>query len=246
MVSLKTFLTSSVALIAAFITVEAAVSPSYPSPGTIQTEGQTYEITWTFDGKNPSTTYQIDFMTGSNDVQTVLSTVATKVDPALLKYTFVAPQVTPHSAVYFFMFTGSDKVSAWTTRFAIVGADGQLVAEKEKVQPNGDKIPWGIGALATATSGNTTAASASASSSAIATPAANSTETVIPAANAAAAAAVSSSPVVEEAANASPVSSPVPTVAQVAAASTPAISAGSMVKPALTLVSAAVAGYFVL
>ncbi|KAG2205553.1 hypothetical protein INT47_005928 [Mucor saturninus] len=244
MVSLKTFLTSSVALIAAFITVEAAVSPSYPSPGTIQTEGQTYEITWTFDGKNPSTTYQIDFMTGSNDVQTVLSTVATKVDPALLKYTFVAPKVTPHSAVYFFMFTGSDKVSAWTTRFAIVGADGQLVAEKEKVQPNGDKIPWGIGALATATSGNTTAASASASTSAI-TPAANSTETVIPAANAAAAA-VSSSPVVEEAANASPVSSPVPTVAQVAAASTPLNSAGSMVKPALTLVSAAVAGYFVL
>lgn len=46
MVSLKTFIASSVALMATFITVEAAVSPSYPSPGTIQTEGQSYDITW--------------------------------------------------------------------------------------------------------------------------------------------------------------------------------------------------------
>lgn len=46
MVSLKTFLSSSVALIAAFATVEAAVFPSYPFPGSIQNEGQTYDITW--------------------------------------------------------------------------------------------------------------------------------------------------------------------------------------------------------
>ncbi|KAG1079206.1 hypothetical protein G6F42_023877 [Rhizopus arrhizus] len=77
MVSIKTFLASSVALIVAFANVEAAVSPTYPSPGTIQIEGQSYDITWTFDGKDPKTTYTIDFMTGSNDVQTKLQTVAT-------------------------------------------------------------------------------------------------------------------------------------------------------------------------
>lgn len=46
MVSIKTFLATSVALIATFVNVEAAVSPTYPSPGTIQTEGQSYDITW--------------------------------------------------------------------------------------------------------------------------------------------------------------------------------------------------------
>lgn len=46
MVSFKTFLATSVALIATFVNVEAAVSPTYPSPGTIQTEGQSYDITW--------------------------------------------------------------------------------------------------------------------------------------------------------------------------------------------------------
>lgn len=46
MVSIKTFLASSVALIVAFANVEAAVSPTYPSPGTIQIEGQSYDITW--------------------------------------------------------------------------------------------------------------------------------------------------------------------------------------------------------
>lgn len=46
MVSIKSFLTTSVVLIATFVNVEAAVSPTYPSPGTIQTEGQSYDITW--------------------------------------------------------------------------------------------------------------------------------------------------------------------------------------------------------
>ncbi|KAL9549716.1 hypothetical protein PS6_005922 [Mucor atramentarius] len=59
MVSIKTFFASSVALIVAFANVEAAVSPTYPSPGTIQIEGQSYDITWTFDGKDPKTTYTI-------------------------------------------------------------------------------------------------------------------------------------------------------------------------------------------
>jgi hypothetical protein len=46
MVSIKTFLATSVALVAAFVNVEAAVSPSYPQPGAIQPEGQAFDITW--------------------------------------------------------------------------------------------------------------------------------------------------------------------------------------------------------
>lgn len=80
MVSVKTFIATSAALIAAFVNVEAAVAPTYPSPGTIQVQGQSYDITWSmynllidngvvtsfpfffsiaFDGKNASETYQI-------------------------------------------------------------------------------------------------------------------------------------------------------------------------------------------
>lgn len=46
MVSVKTFIATSAALIAAFVNVEAAVAPTYPSPGTIQVQGQSYDITW--------------------------------------------------------------------------------------------------------------------------------------------------------------------------------------------------------
>lgn len=46
MVSIKSLLTTSAAIIATFVTVEAAVAPTYPSPGTVQTQGTAYDITW--------------------------------------------------------------------------------------------------------------------------------------------------------------------------------------------------------
>ncbi|CAO3654709.1 unnamed protein product [Mucor fragilis] len=242
MVSIKTFLASSVALIVAFANVEAAVSPTYPSPGTIQVEGQSYDITWTFDGKDPKITYTIDFMTGSNDVQTKLETVATKVPASQLKYSFVAPQVSPNSAIYFFMFTGSDGVSAWTTRFGIAGADGKLVAETEKTQPNGDAIPWGTGKLLSGSSVSANASSsvpATASVSSVA-PVASSSVAVSSSADIAVAVASSSA----SAAVVPAATTPVPSVAQVV--SNKDSSSAAMVKPALTLVSAAVAAYFAL
>ncbi|GAA5807098.1 hypothetical protein MFLAVUS_000448 [Mucor flavus] len=234
MVSLKTFLSTSVALIATFVAVEAAVAPTYPFPGSIQNEGQSYDITWTFDGKNPSAKYRIDFMTGSNDVQSVLSNVATDVDPAALKYSFVTPQVAPHAAVYFFMFTGSDGDVAWATRFGIVGADGKLVAEEEKTQTNGNKIPWGVGKLLSAAdSSNTTVP---------ATPNAEITPSAVENTPSAVESPIETEVVVPAAAS----SSAVPNVAQVNKAETTPANGASMVKPVLTLASAAIAGYLAL
>lgn len=46
MVSFKSIIVTSAALLAAFVTVEAAISPSYPEPGTIQTEGKAFDILW--------------------------------------------------------------------------------------------------------------------------------------------------------------------------------------------------------
>ncbi|KAI8991132.1 hypothetical protein BDF20DRAFT_842850 [Mycotypha africana] len=106
MVSIKTVLFSSAALLAAYMNVEAAVAPTYPSPGAVEKAGQPMEITWTFDGKDPDATYKIDFMTGSNTQQKKLATVATAVKANALKYSWTAPEVNPNAAIYFFMFTG--------------------------------------------------------------------------------------------------------------------------------------------
>ena len=46
MVSAKTLLASSIAIVYSFVTTEAAIAATYPSPGTIQTSGKTYDITW--------------------------------------------------------------------------------------------------------------------------------------------------------------------------------------------------------
>ncbi|KAI8382250.1 hypothetical protein BD560DRAFT_386079 [Blakeslea trispora] len=254
MISAKTFLASSIAIIASFITAEAAVAPTYPFPGTVQTSGQTYDITWTFDGKNASTKYQIDFMTGSNDKQTVLYNVAKGVDPSLLKYSYVAPEVNPNSAVYFFMFTGDNGEYSWTTRFGIVGAEGQkLTDEPEKKQPNGDAIPWGNGKLASNATSAVAAANATSAASIAAAVVTSSAAPVVSSAAASSSVPVASS-AASSAANAvtSAASSAVSAASSVAVAaastnaSTKANSGVSMVKPAFTLASAAVAAYFAL
>ena len=59
------------------------------------------------------------------------------------------PQVTPNSAIYFYEFTSSSStVKYWTTRFTITDENGNSTPPTEDAQPNGDKIPWGTGALA--------------------------------------------------------------------------------------------------
>ncbi|KAG0743234.1 hypothetical protein G6F57_005870 [Rhizopus arrhizus] len=253
MVSFKTFITA--ALLTAL--AEAAVSPTYPQPGTVQIQGQSYDITWSFDGKNASETYQIDFMTGSNDNQKVLSTVAKGVSANLLKYSFTAPEVSPNSAIYFFMFTGSNGDQAWTTRFGIAAnAGASLTAEPESTQPNGDKIPWGIGKLASSSSNSTSAASsavvasASAASSAIPSAAAVSSPIAVSSAVAPSSAAASSA-AASSAASSSVAAATVSSAASSAAhspatSSSPSTSAGSIVRPALSFIAAGVAGYLML
>ncbi|KAG1448975.1 hypothetical protein G6F46_011021 [Rhizopus delemar] len=177
MVSFKTLVAAALAATIA----DAAIAPSYPQPGTIQVEGQSYDITWTFDGKDANQTYQIDFMTGSNTQQTVLKTIATDVPANRLKYPFVAPAVDPYSAIYFFMFTGSNGDQEWTTRFGIVpNANTNLTTEPQSTQPDGQAIPWGNGTLASNSTTNSTAAVSSSSADIVAAAVSTPSETVIP------------------------------------------------------------------
>ncbi|KAI8069284.1 hypothetical protein BC940DRAFT_298357 [Gongronella butleri] len=130
----------------------ANMAPSYPEPGTVWKENQEYEIQWNDDAAKPSMAdtwknFRIDLMTGEDENQVTLGTVAENVNPADKKIKIKAPVVEPHAPIYFFMFSNDQGEFAWTTRFAIVGADGKQKAPEKSVQPNGQKIPWGVGKL---------------------------------------------------------------------------------------------------
>ncbi|ORX58989.1 hypothetical protein DM01DRAFT_1381602 [Hesseltinella vesiculosa] len=168
---------AATALLASTMVVDATMAPSYPSPGTVWNTGQQYTITWADDGTAPSIAsgwknFKIDFMTGDNDNQTFLTNVASNLDGATLtSFTWTAPSVSPQSAIYFFMFSNNAGQMAWTTRFGITN-DGKLVAPQFASQPNGAKIPWGNGQLASAVSNTTASASASSAPSSSVAPSA--------------------------------------------------------------------------
>ncbi|KAI9275692.1 hypothetical protein BDA99DRAFT_194091 [Phascolomyces articulosus] len=149
------FITFGLSLILLSHLTKAALAPSYPEPGTVWTVGKEYDITWEEDGAKPSMkkgwkNFKIDLMTGDNMDQVFLTNVASNLSAASGSTTFkyTAPNVSPYSPIYFFMFTNEEGENAWTTRFAIVGEDGKQEAPANQKQPNGEKIPWGVGKLA--------------------------------------------------------------------------------------------------
>ncbi|CAO3631386.1 unnamed protein product [Mucor hiemalis] len=87
-------------------------------------------------------------MTGDNNNQKFLTNVAKDLDgSSLSSFNWTAPEVEPHAAVYFLMFTNEKGQNAWTTRFGITGDDGKLVKPENAAQPDGAKIPWGVGKI---------------------------------------------------------------------------------------------------
>ncbi|KAI9440836.1 hypothetical protein H4582DRAFT_1811769 [Lactarius indigo] len=125
-------------------------TPLGPGPGDIFNEGSTCHITWTPDASGVWKTLNIELMTGDNFNMVHLTTVAT-VDGTASPGTFdyPCPAVTLHSAVYFYQFTSPAAPNrTWTGRFAIVDSTGTTVPPPNSVQPNGQQIPWGTGALA--------------------------------------------------------------------------------------------------
>ncbi|KAI8577074.1 hypothetical protein K450DRAFT_253525 [Umbelopsis ramanniana AG] len=151
--------------------VSANMAPSEPAPGTIWTIGQSGLIQWADDSTSPALAtdwkkFKIDFMTGDNTNQILLSNVATGLDgTAATTYNWTCPDVDVHSAIYFFMFTSLTKPTdmAWTTRFAIVGADGVQTAPANSAQPDGSTldgkaIPWGVGHLVNSANASASAA----------------------------------------------------------------------------------------
>ncbi|KAI8379581.1 uncharacterized protein BYT42DRAFT_604917 [Radiomyces spectabilis] len=171
-------------LVTTLATVHCTLAPNYPEPGTVWTAGKEYEILWDEDNTKPTIAeawrnFRIDLMTGDNDDQMLLANVNLTANS--MSYKWVAPDVEPHSSIYFLMFTNEAGDNAWTTRFAIVGADGKVAPPEHPTQPNGEKVPWGVGKVvatvksaedgpaANAVSSSASSASASASPSSGAT-----------------------------------------------------------------------------
>ncbi|KAH9971001.1 hypothetical protein BGW80DRAFT_1325031 [Lactifluus volemus] len=115
--------------------------PTEPEPGAIYNTGAKCPISWTPDPSGTWKTMYIELMTGDNINMVHLTTIA-KVDGTAAPgtYTYTCPSVTVNSAIYFIHPT-------WTGRFAIASANGVVVPPPNSTQPDGETIPWGIGAL---------------------------------------------------------------------------------------------------
>lgn len=175
----------------------ADVTPTNPGPGQVFQAGAACPISWNTDTTGTWKTLNIELMTGDNNNMVHLTTVATvdgTVSPGT--FSFPCPAVTPPAPIYFYQFSSpaaTDK--QWTGRFTITSVAGQTVPASNQVQPNGQAIPWGTGALvdpskavpapsylnggnATSPAGNTTIANAT---SAVPTPSTTVTSsTVLP------------------------------------------------------------------
>ncbi|EJD41798.1 hypothetical protein AURDEDRAFT_115366 [Auricularia subglabra TFB-10046 SS5] len=136
----------AVAVAASLALSRAQVTPSEPAPGRDFQIGGTCEISWTPDTSGTWGTTYIQLMTGSNDQMVHLTTVHQfdGTSSAQTTFTYTCPDVTPHSAIYFYQFTSTGTDSPqWTGRFSISN-NHDLVAP---AQTDAAGIPYGTGAL---------------------------------------------------------------------------------------------------
>ncbi|CAE6499379.1 unnamed protein product [Rhizoctonia solani] len=130
--------------------VVAAPNPTEPSGTSVFNVGQQCTIKWDPDTTSTWKNMNIQLMTGDNFNMIHLSTIAQNVDATTqTTYSYTCPDVTPNSAIYFYQFSSPTNVTdlLWTTRWTIASADGKTTPPTETTQPNGDKFPWGKGAL---------------------------------------------------------------------------------------------------
>ncbi|CDO68841.1 hypothetical protein BN946_scf184805.g50 [Trametes cinnabarina] len=137
-------------------TPTGGVIPTAPGPGDVFREGGACTFSWTPDPSGVWKHTDVELMTGDNLNMVFLTTVVTfdGTDPSLTTFSYPCPdcymQVEPNSAIYFYQFSSDAAPGAlmWTARFAIADAQGKVTPPPNATQPDGQKIPWGTGALA--------------------------------------------------------------------------------------------------
>ncbi|KAL4062499.1 hypothetical protein V8B97DRAFT_270595 [Scleroderma yunnanense] len=163
------FYTAFTVLLAAvsIVCVRADPIPTAPGPGDVFIEGQTCFTSWQVDPSGLWKTMVIDLMTGDNYNMLHLATVGTVdgTDPSKTTFSYTCPQVSPHSAIYFYQFSSSaSSNSTWTTRFTITDKASDVVPPAQPTQPGGASIPWGTGMLVGGSTSGSNATSTSTSS----------------------------------------------------------------------------------
>ncbi|KAI0718585.1 hypothetical protein C8T65DRAFT_737227 [Cerioporus squamosus] len=168
--------------------VVPGIVPTAPGPSDVFKEGTNCTLSWNPDPSGLWKETNVELMSGDNWNMVHITTVTTfdGTDATKTSYSYPCPDVTPNSAIYFYQFSSpaAPKNLTWTTRFTIAAADGSTTPPANDTQPDGQKIPWGVGALtdpskavaapsylgggaASATSSGTASATASSSSTSV-------------------------------------------------------------------------------
>ncbi|KAJ8076089.1 hypothetical protein PM082_022074 [Marasmius tenuissimus] len=130
------------------LSVNAQATPTEPGPGSVFNQGSTCRTSWDGDKDGKWTGMSIQLMTGDNQHMIHLTTVGENLDGNKDgRLEFACPEVDPYSAVYFFQYSAPGQPLTWATRFTIADKDGKSTPPPESTQPDGAKIPWGVGKL---------------------------------------------------------------------------------------------------
>ncbi|KAF9421942.1 hypothetical protein BGZ94_008696 [Podila epigama] len=148
------FLSAALVYISALESLASAfVYPSTPIGNTVWKPDSTVTIAWTDDKQAPllssKPVFDIFLMTGSDDHQTKLATIATNVKGGTTKNVkYVVPHVSPPGQIYFLMFQTKDgKGTAWATRFTITDEKGNRGTLRPTIPPGGKINPGGVGSI---------------------------------------------------------------------------------------------------
>ncbi|TFY68627.1 hypothetical protein EVG20_g3487 [Dentipellis fragilis] len=126
--------------------------PTSPGPGDAFVSGTDCVLKWDADASGLWKNMTIELMSGSNVNMSLVASVAKGVDgtnASVSPLSWPCPDVDPFSTIYFYQFSNAD-TKKWTTRFTrtqITSPNGSYTLPSESQQPNGDKIPWGVGRL---------------------------------------------------------------------------------------------------
>ncbi|KAF9923329.1 hypothetical protein FBU30_006626 [Linnemannia zychae] len=150
---MKSTLASTALLITCLISVQAFVYPDSPIGNTVWKPNTNVTISWRDDKQAPllssKPVFDIFLMTGADDKQKKLATIATNVKGGTTtSVKYLVPNVDPPGQIYFLMFQTKDaKATAWATRFTITDSTGNP-GNLHPVIPAGGKInPGGVGSI---------------------------------------------------------------------------------------------------
>ncbi|KAK3828129.1 MAG: hypothetical protein J3Q66DRAFT_409376 [Benniella sp.] len=134
------------------------VYPATPVGATIWKPNTEVTISWSDDKQPPllssKPVFDIFLMTGADDNQVKLATIATDVSgDATQSVKYQVPYVSPPGQIYFLMFQTKDtKYTAWATRFTITDASGNPGSLRPTIPPGGKINSGGLGSIVAAPS----------------------------------------------------------------------------------------------